>query len=89
MNPLLDRTIREQVATHLHHAVLAAQLNAREMLRKQPLAKHFGISRGPIPDALLQLMQEGMESIRAYLRQHQQINEHVSLHLGTNVHVEV
>ena len=60
MNPLLDRTIREQVATHLHHAVLAAQLNAREMLHKQPLAKYFGISRGPIPDALLQLMQEGL-----------------------------
>lgn len=58
--PLVHRTIREQVATHLRHAVLAGQLGEGEMLREEPLAQRFGVSRGPIRDALLQLTQEGL-----------------------------
>jgi GntR family transcriptional regulator, rspAB operon transcriptional repressor len=58
--PIVHRTIREQVATHLRHAVLSGELGEGEALREQPLAQHFGVSRGPIRDALLQLTQEGL-----------------------------
>jgi DNA-binding GntR family transcriptional regulator len=58
--PLVHRTIREQVAAHLRHAVLSGQLGEGEMLREEPLAQRFGVSRGPIRDALLQLTQEGL-----------------------------
>jgi GntR family transcriptional regulator, rspAB operon transcriptional repressor len=58
--PIVHRTIREQVAAHLRHAVLAGELGEGEALREQPLAQRFGVSRGPIRDALLQLTQEGL-----------------------------
>ncbi len=58
--PTVHRTIREQVATHLRHAVLSGELGEGEALREQPLAQHFGVSRGPVRDALLQLTQEGL-----------------------------
>ncbi|NKB70048.1 MAG: GntR family transcriptional regulator [Candidatus Latescibacteria bacterium] len=58
--PIVHRTIREQVVSHLRHAVLAGELGEGEALREQPLARHFGVSRGPIRDALLQLTQEGL-----------------------------
>ena len=58
--PIVHRTIREQVATHLRHAVLAGELGEGEALREQPLAQHFGVSRGPVRDALFQLTQEGL-----------------------------
>ena len=35
---IVHRTIREQVATHLRHAVLAGELGEGEALREQPLA---------------------------------------------------
>jgi DNA-binding GntR family transcriptional regulator len=44
--PFVHRTIREQVAAHLRHAVLAGQLTEGEMLREQPLAQRFGVSQG-------------------------------------------
>jgi len=58
--PIVHRTIREQVVTHLRHAVLSGELGEGEALREQPLARQFGISRGPIRYALLQLTQEGL-----------------------------
>ena len=58
--PMVHRTIREQVAAHLRHAVLSGELGEGEALREQSLAQHFGVGRGPIRDALLQLTQEGL-----------------------------
>jgi DNA-binding GntR family transcriptional regulator len=58
--PTVHRTIREQVAAHLRYAVLSGDLGEGEALREQPLARHFGVSRGPVRDALLQLTQEGL-----------------------------
>ena len=58
--PTVHRTIREQVAAHLRYAVLSGELGEGEALREQPLARHFGVSRGPVRDALLQLTQEGL-----------------------------
>lgn len=53
------RTIREQIADHIRTDVLIGDLAPGERLREQDLAARYGVSRGPIRDALLQLTQEG------------------------------
>ena len=58
-NPVY-RTIREQIAEHIRSDVLSGRLPQGAPLREQALAKRFGVSRGPIRDALLQLTQEGL-----------------------------
>jgi DNA-binding GntR family transcriptional regulator len=55
----LIRSLREQVADHLRRDVLAGELSPGEHLREVELAGRFGVSRGPVRDALLQLAQEG------------------------------
>src|SRR6516164_6610217 len=55
----LVRSLREQVADRLRRDVLAGELVPGEHLREIELAGRFGVSRGPVRDALLQLAQEG------------------------------
>jgi DNA-binding GntR family transcriptional regulator len=55
----LVRSLREQVADRLRHDVLAGELLPGAHLRETELAGRFGVSRGPVRDALLQLAQEG------------------------------
>jgi DNA-binding GntR family transcriptional regulator len=55
----LIRSLREQVADRLRRDVLAGELVPGEHLREIELAGRFGVSRGPVRDALLQLAQEG------------------------------
>jgi DNA-binding GntR family transcriptional regulator len=54
------RTIREQIADTLRDEVLSGQLAPGEHLLETELASRFGVSRGPVRDALLQLTQERM-----------------------------
>jgi DNA-binding GntR family transcriptional regulator len=55
----LIRSLREQVADRLRNDVLAGELLPGAHLRETELAGRFGVSRGPVRDALLQLAQEG------------------------------
>jgi DNA-binding GntR family transcriptional regulator len=47
------------VADHLRRDVLSGELRSGDRLREVELAERFGVSRGPVRDALLQLAQEG------------------------------
>ncbi|VAX41621.1 Transcriptional regulator, GntR family [hydrothermal vent metagenome] len=58
--PIIIQPIREQIAEKLRHEVLSGQHDAGTPLRETDLANHFGVSRGPVRDALLQLTQEGL-----------------------------
>ncbi len=53
------RSVREQIADTLRAEVLSNGLSADEPLREVELAQRFGVGRGPIRDALLQLTHEG------------------------------
>lgn len=55
----ISRTIREQVTCQIRDEVVAGELPAGSVLRETELAKRFGVSRGPIRDAFLQLSNEG------------------------------
>lgn len=63
--PISPRTIREQVTNQIRDDVVAGAFPAGHQLREAELAERFGVSRGPIRDAFLQLSQEGLLSYQA------------------------
>ncbi len=52
--------MREQIVEYIRRDLLAGNLKEGEPLREVELAERFGVSRGPVRDALLQLTQEGL-----------------------------
>ncbi len=56
----LAANLQEQVAGLLRRRILSGELVAGTAVREQELADEFGISRGPIRDALLTLTKEGL-----------------------------
>ncbi len=62
MNPLTSDilTVHEQIAGHIRSDILSGTYPQGTPLREQPLAKRFGVSRGPIREVLLKLTQEGL-----------------------------
>ena len=61
----LARTIREQVTDQIRDDLVAGNYPEGAVLRETELAKRFGVSRGPIRDAFLQLTQEGFLAYEA------------------------
>lgn len=53
-------TISEQIVQQLRHDVLSGRLAEGEHLHEVKLAERFGVSRGPVRDALLHLTKEGI-----------------------------
>ena len=56
----LAANLQEQVAGLLRRRILSGELASGTAVREQHLADEFGISRGPIRDALLTLTKEGL-----------------------------
>jgi GntR family transcriptional regulator, rspAB operon transcriptional repressor len=54
------RTMSEQISHQLRDEILSGRLAEGEPLQGERLAKRFGVSRGPIRDALLKLTHEGL-----------------------------
>jgi DNA-binding GntR family transcriptional regulator len=57
---VLIRGVRGQIANRLRDDILCGRLPQGEHLTEARLAERFGVSRGPIREALLQLTQEGL-----------------------------
>lgn len=60
----LIASLQEQVVVHLRQRILSGRLPPGTPLREESLAREFGISRGPIRDALLTLTKEGLLTAR-------------------------
>ena len=60
MGKLDYRTLRENVADEIRMKILTGDMKPGDKIVEQELASEFGISRGPVREALRQLEQEGM-----------------------------
>ena len=58
--PTERRVLRHEVLQTLRTGILAGELVPGTRLREVPLAAEFGVSRGPLREALRQLEQEGL-----------------------------
>lgn len=56
----LVRGLREQIVHRLRNDILSGRLVDGERLTEQSLAHRYGVSRGPVREALVHLFQEGM-----------------------------
>lgn len=63
--PTISRTIREQVTDQIRNELMAGRLLPGQPIRESELAERFGVSRGPIRDAFLQLTNEGFLAYQA------------------------
>lgn len=54
------KTIPEQIEEHLKNEILTGSLIAGQALREQEISERFGVSRGPIREALMKLTQQGL-----------------------------
>lgn len=60
---LESRTLGEQVLDRLREDILSGELEAGAVLGEVPLAESFGVSRGPIREALSRLASEGLVTL--------------------------
>ncbi len=61
----IPQTIREQVTSQIRDELVSGNFPAGATLRESELAERFGVSRGPIRDAFLQLSHEGFLAYQA------------------------
>ena len=57
---LIYRTIPEQITARLRQEILSGQVKPGQPLREQEISARFGVSRGPIREALRELTQLGL-----------------------------
>ena len=60
---LENRTLRDQVLDSLREDILSGELDAGTVLGEVALAESFGVSRGPIREALSRLASEGLVTL--------------------------
>jgi DNA-binding GntR family transcriptional regulator len=60
MPRVLIRSTRDQITDRLREDIFSGSLAEGERLQEAKLAEQFGVSRGPIREALAQLTQEGL-----------------------------
>ena len=60
MNGIQGTRLRDQIVDRLREEIVLGKFSEGEPLRETPLAKRFDVSRGPIRDAILQLVSEGL-----------------------------
>lgn len=54
------RTLPQQIAAHLRQEVLSGKLKSGDPLREIEISERFGVSRGPVREALRKLTQQGL-----------------------------
>lgn len=57
------RTLPEQIADDLGAAIARGEYSAGERLLEQEIAQHYGVSRGPVREALRMLSERGLATI--------------------------
>ena len=62
---MTPQTVREQVTNQIRDDLVSGRFEAGTMLREIELAKRFGVSRGPVRDAFIQLSHEGYLAYQA------------------------
>ena len=62
---IAPKTVREQVTNQIRDELVAGRFEAGTMLREIELANRFGVSRGPVRDAFIQLSHEGFLAYHA------------------------
>ncbi len=67
-NPAARRTASDDVADALRDAIVSGQLGDNEELNQVELARHFGVSRVPVREALRRLEAEGLVVAEAHRR---------------------
>ena len=60
MQPVVKQTFREQIVRSLRFSVLNGQLAPGSPVIESELAEKFGVSRGPLREALRHLIEEGL-----------------------------
>jgi DNA-binding GntR family transcriptional regulator len=55
--------IKENICSEIRHGIVLGQINPGERLIETELSKKFGVSRGPIREALTQLSKEGFVTL--------------------------
>ena len=62
----VKKTLREQLADALRSRIMEAEITPGERIVEEDIAKEYGVSRGPIREALRQLEEEGLISYQPH-----------------------
>ena len=70
MNEFTKLTYSEQVADYIRNLILNGELTAGAIVEEAAIAKELSISRGPVREAMLILIREGLIEARPQKRKH-------------------